>query len=73
MSSQLRTGELTKTMGLLVKAGIDLCEADIRFLQFCRKHGFIKLTGVLVKNGIVVMADTVRHDVRFDVESADLT
>ena len=66
--TELRTGELTRTMNMIVKAGIDLCEADIRFLKFCREHQFMKLTGVLVKNGIVVMADTVRHDVRFDVE-----
>ncbi|KKL44920.1 hypothetical protein LCGC14_2360860 [marine sediment metagenome] len=69
MSTKLRTGELTKTMNLLVKADIDLCEADIRFLKFCREHGYIKLTGVLVKDGVVVMADTVRHDIRFDIES----
>ncbi len=73
MSSNLRTGELTKMMNLVVKADLDLCEADVRFLLFCRRIGFGKLTGVLIKSGIVVMADTVRHDVRFDVESVDLT
>ena len=71
MSTKLRTGELTKTMNLLVKSGIDLCESDIRFLKFCRRHGYIKLGGVLVRKGVVVMADYVRHDVRFDIEDED--
>jgi len=69
MSSKLRTGELTKTMNMIVKADIDLCAADIRFLTYCRELGWGKLTGVLIKDGIPVMADTVRTDVRFDVET----
>ena len=70
MSSKLRTGELNKAVNLIVKADIDLQEADIRFLQFCRELGWGKLTGVLVKDGIPIMADTVRTDVRFDIEGA---
>jgi len=69
MTQDLRTGELTRTMNLIVKADLDLCEADIRFLSFCRALGWGKLTGVLVKDGIPIMADTVRTDVRFDVET----
>ena len=66
--TELRTGELTRTMNMIVKAGIDLCEADIHFLKYCRNLGWGKLSGILIKDGIPVMADTVRHDVRFDVE-----
>ena len=69
MVQNLRTGELTRTMNMIVKADLDICEADIRFLSFCRALGWGKLTGVLVKDGIPIMADTVRTDVRFDVES----
>jgi len=69
MMQDLRTGELTKTMNLIVKADLDICEADIRFLSFCRRLGWGKLAGVLVKDGIPIMADTVRTDVRFDIES----
>ena len=57
-------------MNLLVKSGIELRPEDIRFLKFCREHRYVKLSGVLVKDGVVVMADFVRHDVRFDVDSS---
>ena len=83
--SQLRSGELTKIMNLIVKAdldvdklakamdvivkeNIDLRKEDIHFLKFCREVEWGKLTGVLIKDGVPVMADTVRHDVRFDID-----
>ena len=68
MTTKLRSGELTRTMNLLVKADIDLCEADIRFLRYCRALGWGKLSGVLIKDGVPVMADKERHDIRFDIE-----
>lgn len=70
MSQNLRTGELTKMMNLVVKADLDLCEADIQFLKYCRNLGWGKLSGVLIKDGVPVMADKERHDVRFDIETA---
>jgi len=73
MSSKLRTGELTRMMNMITKADIDICDADIQFLQFCREMGWGKLAGVLVKDGSPVMADTVRYDVRFDIQKSDLT
>jgi len=69
MSPDLKTGELTKTMNLLVKSGINLCGADIHFLKYCRALGWGKLTGVLIKDGIPVMADIERRDIRFDVKT----
>jgi len=70
MVQDLRTGELTKTMNLIVKADLDLCEADIDFLKYCRDLGWGKLSGVLIKDGIPVMADIERCDVRFDVKTS---
>jgi len=71
MSSELRTGELTRTMNMIVKSGLDLCEADIRFLKYCRNLGWGKLSGILIKDGIPVMADKERQDIRFDVENTE--
>lgn len=68
-TKNLRSGELTRTMNLVVKADLELCEADIRFLSYCRRLGWGKLTGVLIKDGVPVMADSVRHDVRFDLQA----
>jgi hypothetical protein len=73
MTTELRTGELTKMMNLIVKSGLEITDADIRFLRYCRQLGCGKLSGVLIKDGIPVMADKERHDVRFDVENSDLT
>jgi len=69
MSPSLQASELTKLADLIVKANLDLCEADIRFLKYCRGVGYGKLTGVLIKAGVVVMADVERRDVRFDIKS----
>lgn len=66
MPSQLRTGKLTRMMNLIVKAGLDdICKEDIDFLKYCRDTKWGKFSGVLIKDGLPIMADEVRHDVRF--------
>lgn len=68
MTEKLRTGELTRMMNMIAKADLELREEDIEFLLACREMGWGKFTGVLVKDGVPVMADRTRYDVRFDIK-----
>ena len=61
------SGALEKRNRTLAELPFELCEADLRFLKFCREVKWGKLSGVLVKDGVPVMADQVRYDVRFDI------
>ena len=61
------TGALEKRNWALAELPFALCEADLRFLKFCRELRWGKLSGVLIKDGVPIMADLERRDVRFDI------